>query len=72
MGSWDRDRVAHTRASATSDTHHMPNSATHNRYYAEAAPPQDIYKRFSTCVVLCRGAQGGVDKSVDKLVGVCG
>jgi hypothetical protein len=31
----------------------------------------DSDKRFSLCVVLCRGFGGGVDKFVDKVVYVC-
>ena len=49
----------------------MPNTHTHNRGYAEAALPQHIYKRFSTCVVLCLVVHRGVDKFVDKVVYVC-
>ena len=60
MGVRGRDRVAHTRANTAGDTHHMPNTRTDDRGYAEAARPQDIYKRFSTCVVLCFGGGGGL------------
>ncbi len=49
----------------------MPNTRHDDRWYAEAARPQDIYKRFSMCVVLCRGSGGGVDKFVDNFVYVC-
>ena len=71
MGSWQCDRVAHTRANKPGDTHPMPNRATRNRWYAEAARPQDTYKRFSMCVVLCRVVHRAVDKSVDMFVYVC-
>ena len=63
--------MSNTRANTSSDTRHMPNSATHNPYYAEAARPQDIYKRFLTGVVLCSVVHRGVDMSVDKVVYVC-
>jgi hypothetical protein len=49
----------------------MPNTRTKDWGYAEAARPQDIYKRFCTGVVLCSGSGGAVDKSVDKVVYVC-
>ena len=67
MGVWWRDRVSNTRANATSDTRPMPNTRKHDWGYAEAALPQDIYKGFSTCMVLCLV----VHRAVDNVVYVC-
>lgn len=42
----------------------MPHTRNNDWGYAEAARPQDIYKRFWTCVVLCRVVHRGVDMFV--------